>query len=74
MSHDEYMSWIIKIGCGWIGWPPDVVRKAHLRDVHEAFEGKIELLKACYGSGEKSKSQQASHVAATPENFDQFFK
>lgn len=75
MTYDEYMSWIIKTGCGWIGWPPDIVRKSHLRDIHEAFEGKVEMLKVCYGAGEKTtQTKAANHVAATAENFDQLFK
>jgi len=41
-------------------------------DIHEAYEGKIEMLKACYGSGEESKDKPkvANRRSATIEEFD----
>jgi hypothetical protein len=44
MSHDEFISWLMKIGCGWLGWRPDEVMDADMSDVVLAYEGKLAFL------------------------------
>lgn len=66
------MTWLVKAGCGWLGYTPSVVRESHLQDIHEAYEGKLEMLKACYGGGDddkKNKSKSIKHKN-TVEDFD----
>ena len=62
---------MIKQGCGWLGWTPDQVRSAHLRDLHLACEGRIEMLRACFGGGEEDKPQ--NRPIKTAEDFDRTF-
>ena len=77
MSHEEYPKWLIKIGCGWLGWSLDELRYAHLAEVHLAFEGKVEMLKACFGAGDSDESQDTRsnfRRISSVEDFDRMFK
>lgn len=69
MTHSEYMEWVIEIGCGWLGWNPDEVRKAHLAEIPIALKGKVGMLQACFGAGEKKKVKtQTSEISS--DSFD----
>jgi hypothetical protein len=57
MSLPEYLDWLIKIGCGWLGWTVDQVNHTHLANIELAYEGKISMLKACFGSSEKDNKE-----------------
>ena len=52
MSHEEFLSWLMRIGMGWLGWRPDDVLDADMSDVVLAYEGKIELLELTRSGGE----------------------
>jgi len=62
---------MLKQGCGWLGWTPDQVRTAHLRDLNLACEGRIDMLKACFGGGEEEP--QGKQIK-TAEDFDRIFR
>lgn len=55
----------------------DDLRKAHLQEIHLAFEGKLEMLKACFGAGEAEDNPMADRPvfrsASTVEDFDRMF-
>lgn len=53
MSLEAYLDWLIEIGCGWLGWTVDQVNHTHLACIELAYKGKINMLKACFGSSEK---------------------
>jgi len=73
MSHSEYMEWLIKIGCGWIGWTPQEVKEAHICDIMLAYDGVIDKLKACYGSGEdKEQKNKRTTSNVDVDSFDKF--
>lgn len=72
MSHAEYLDWLVKIGCGWLGWPPDVVEYSPMRNIHIAYRGLVEKLQACYGVSEKGKSEKQETIE-TEEQFDAIF-
>jgi len=75
MSHSEYYEWFIKIGCGWLGWPPNVVNESHICEIITAYEGLIEKLKACYGSGEeKNNKEQLDASELDADSFDRLFE
>ena len=72
MTYNQYMTWLIKVGCGWLGWLPSQVRECHLQDIHEAYEGKVDMLKACYGgpSEEKEKGPVRRRKVSSIDDFD----
>lgn len=74
MSHSEYMDWLLKIGCGWIGWSAEVTKETHLADIMIAYDGVIDRLKACYGSGEDKKKEKSSTSDIDEDSFDRFTK
>ncbi|OCJ05252.1 hypothetical protein A6U87_14685 [Rhizobium sp. AC44/96] len=52
-SIEEFLSGLYRIGTGWLGWTPDVTLDATIAEIMEAHAGRIEMLKAVYGSGEE---------------------
>jgi hypothetical protein len=50
---NEYLTSLYRIGTGWLGWAPDTTLDATPAEITLAYEGKQEMLKAIYGSGEK---------------------
>lgn len=54
MTFAEYLDWLFKIGTGWLGWPPPIVLGCTMRELLLAYQGKIDMLKAIHGGGEKS--------------------
>lgn len=72
MSFSEYMDWLIEIGCGWLGWSPEVVRTSHLADITLAYKGKVKMLQACYGGGDDKDKTRTGAIRQKPtlENFD----
>jgi len=54
VTFGEYLEWLFKVGTGWLGWPPAVVLGSTMRELRLAYEGKVDMLKAIYGSNEKA--------------------
>ncbi|MDQ0347862.1 hypothetical protein [Ancylobacter vacuolatus] len=54
MTFADYCEWLFKIGTGWLGWPPAIVLSSTMRELRLAYEGKVSMLKAIHGGGEKS--------------------
>lgn len=48
----EYLLSLYRIGTGWLGWTPTETLHATPAEISESYTGKIEMLKAIYGSGE----------------------
>ncbi|WGD32012.1 hypothetical protein AncyloWKF20_09415 [Ancylobacter sp. WKF20] len=53
MTFGEYLEWLFKIGTGWLGWPPAVVMGCTMRELRLAYDGKLDMLRAIHGGGEK---------------------
>jgi len=66
---------MFKIGTGWLGWTPEVTLNAALWEIELAYDGKLDLLKAVYGSGETGEEddQPKNTLAATPGNVKRVF-
>lgn len=74
MGLHDYMDWLVKIGCGWLGWSIDQLNATHLQYVELAYNGKIEMLKACFGSSDKQERKQLKKAQDfTAQDFDNMF-
>ncbi|MEW4400536.1 hypothetical protein AB1J06_17825 [Agrobacterium tumefaciens] len=51
----EYLTGLYRMGTGWLGWPPEITLDATPAEIIEANKGRMEMLKAIFGSGEKDK-------------------
>lgn len=49
MSHAEYHAWLFRIGTGWLGWSEADTLDSTLSGIRQAYEGRLELLKAIFG-------------------------
>jgi hypothetical protein len=72
MSPGEYVVWLMEVGTGWLGWRPDEVLDADMTDVVRAYEGKVAMLKACFGGGEKKARPEVTSIDDV-EAFDRAF-
>jgi hypothetical protein len=48
----DYYAKLFRIGTGWLGWTPEETWNATPAEIVEAYNGRIELLKACFGSSD----------------------
>ena len=46
-----------KIATGWLGWTPDTAWSATLPEIHRAFEGHIDQLKAIHGAADEAAAE-----------------
>lgn len=53
MSQSEYFDWLMEVGMGWLGWTEQETRDASFAALEQAFKGRVDMLKACFGSGDK---------------------
>ncbi|MDH0113384.1 hypothetical protein N7379_02750 [Rhizobium pusense] len=51
----DYLTSLYRIGTGWLGWSPETTLDATPAEIIEANKGRMEMLKAIFGSGEKDK-------------------
>ncbi|MFG1330259.1 hypothetical protein V5F41_03290 [Xanthobacter autotrophicus] len=56
MSHAEFFASLFKFATGWLGWPPAVALATPIPQIEAAMEGRVEMLKAIFGSSEKPAS------------------
>lgn len=50
---DEYFTQLFQIGTGWLGWTPDDTWEATAAEIINAQKGRMEMLKALFGSKEQ---------------------
>jgi len=48
----EQLADLYKIGTGWLGWSPAETMDATPAEIMEAYSGRLEMLKAIFGSGD----------------------
>ncbi|MGY3575280.1 hypothetical protein [Bradyrhizobium sp. USDA 4504] len=51
MSFDEYFAGLYRRATGWLGWTPEQAWNATPAEITEAYKGRMEMLKAIFGSG-----------------------
>lgn len=47
---------LYKLGTGWLGWTPENTLDATPAEIQLAYEGRLDMLKAIFGSSEKAAS------------------
>ena len=51
----EHLQQLYRYGTGWLNWSPETTLDASPAEILEAYKGKLELLKAIYGTTENAK-------------------
>jgi hypothetical protein len=54
MPFDEYFTQLFQIGTGWLGWTPDDTWEATASEIINAQKGRMDMLKALFGSKEQA--------------------
>lgn len=49
----EHLASLFKIGTGWLSWSPTVTLDATPTEIRLAYEGRVEMLRAVFGSSEE---------------------
>lgn len=52
----EYLANLYRLGTGWLGWTPQETLDATPAEILEAYKGRLELLRAIFGSKEEAPS------------------
>lgn len=52
----------MEIASGWLGWPEDVSLRTDVNYIAAAYEGRLNMLKAIFGSGEDKKPPSAVEI------------
>ena len=56
IAFDDYHSQLYRIATGWLGWTPETAWNATPAEIVAAHQGRVEMLKAIYGSGDQAKT------------------
>ncbi|WP_156964734.1 phage tail assembly chaperone [Methylocapsa aurea] len=51
----EHHKKLFQIGTGWLGWTPETTWNATPSEIIEAYNGRVDLLKAIFGASEEEK-------------------
>ena len=51
----EHLLHLYRVGTGWMGWTPADTLDATPAEIMEAYKGRLVMLKAIFGSGEKAE-------------------
>lgn len=60
---------MFKIATGWLGWSEDQALDADMTSIVLAYEGKVEMLKAVFGSSDDKKPPKAKPSAKKLKTF-----
>ncbi len=55
IAYAEHFERLYKLGTGYLGWTPEDTWTATPREIMAAYEGRLDMLKAIFGAGEKEK-------------------
>lgn len=64
----EVHTQLYRLATGWLGWTPAETWAASPREIKQAYEGRVELLRAVFGGGEDKPSDQ-DRAATADERF-----
>ncbi|WP_375763076.1 phage tail assembly chaperone [Bradyrhizobium sp. Pha-3] len=56
MSFEEGFTKLFRIATGWLGWTPEQAWNATPAEIMEAYQGRMEMLSAIFGSGKDKES------------------
>lgn len=56
MTFDDYFDKLFQIGTGWLGWTPDDTWDATPAEIMNAHTGRLDMLKAVFGSGKDDQT------------------
>lgn len=67
MSQAQFHAWLLKIATGWLGWTEEQALATRMTTIAAAYEGRLDMLKAIFGSGEgdKPKNKVSAKVTDT---------
>jgi len=65
VSFQEHLASLYRVATGWMGWTPQVALDATPSEILEAYKGRIEMMKAIFGSADEP---------TPPINTDERFK
>jgi len=65
ISFAEYHTKLFRLATGWLGWTPEAAWSATPAEITEAYQGRLEMLGAMFGNGNKDKPTTAKPNAAT---------
>jgi hypothetical protein len=76
MSHAEFAAWLMKIAMGWLGWSERQALDTTIPAILTAYEGRMDMLKAIFGSGEddKGKPERKRYSTKDPEAMKKLFE
>lgn len=57
VSFAEHLQHLYRIGTGWLGWTPDTTLDATPAEIMEAYRGRMDMLKAIFGSADDTQPQ-----------------
>lgn len=60
MTHSAYFTWLMELGMGWLGWDEETTLDTRMTSIVMAYEGRLKMLKAIFGGGEKPKEAGVS--------------
>jgi len=57
LSFADHLQQLYRIGSGWLGWTPDATLDATPSEIMEAYRGRMDMLKAIFGSADDEPRQ-----------------
>lgn len=70
MSRSEWFDRLMQMGTGFCGWTEQQTLATRIPVIELAYEGVIERLRMCYGSGEPDKPTEPSEKPTGRQIFD----
>ncbi|OAI26958.1 hypothetical protein A1351_14035 [Methylosinus sp. R-45379] len=55
ISFADHHARLFRLATGWLGWTPETTWNATPAEIMEAYQGRLDMLKAIFGSSEESK-------------------
>lgn len=63
MTFDDYFTKLFQIGTGWLSWSPSQTWDATPAEIMTAHAGRLDMLKAIFGSGKDDQGSEAPSKA-----------
>lgn len=64
----------MKIGTGWLGWSEQETLDTSIPTILLAYEGRVEMLKACFGGSDEPEPEKRKPNEASPEQVRSLFR
>lgn len=73
-SYAEHHERLFKIATGYLGWSPEVTWNATPAEIKAAYEGRLELLKSIFGTGEDKPASTSTAAPMSDASLLSFLK